>query len=397
MLKKTSIFLLIVMLLGIFSIPVLAIEDYDSVLVSHILNDTQISHLKAKGAVLMDSATGQILIEQNSHQKLPIASVTKVMSMLLIMEALDRGKIKLTDMVPVSIHSYNMGGSEVWLKPGEEFSVNDMMKAIAIHSANDATVAVAEFFSGSEGSFVDAMNERAKALGMNDSHFHDCTGLDDEGSSSANDIAIATRELTTKHPKIFDYTTVWHDTFRNGKVSLDNTNKLLHNYNGTIGLKTGFTTKAGYNLSAVVKRESFTLISVVLGEPDSNTRFAETQKIMDYGFSNFEIAKVNKKGDKVADCDVVKGVETTVGGILNNDVSLIVKTGNVAKIKKEIKLQEGLTAPLKAGQKIGEVIYKLSNKEIGKVNINAEKEVKKASFFRLFFRMILSWFGIGKK
>jgi D-alanyl-D-alanine carboxypeptidase (penicillin-binding protein 5/6) len=395
--KKISILLLVMMLVSIVSIPVFAVEDYDATLVANILSHTQVTHLQAKGSVLMDSATGQILIEQNSHQKLPIASVTKIMSMLLIMEALDSGKIKYQDMVPVSVHSYDMGGSEVWLKPGEEFSVRDMMNAIAIHSANDATVAMAEFVSGSEDTFVSAMNEKAKALGMNDTHFHDCTGLDDMGVCSANDVALMSRELITKHPNIFEFTKVWHALFRNGKTSLDNTNKLLKNYDGTIGLKTGFTTKAGYNLSAVVKRGNLMLISVVLGEPDSNTRFAETQKLMDYGFSNFEINKVNSKGDKVTDANVIKGVETTVGGVLKNDVSLIIKKGEAGKIKKDIKLQEGITAPLKAGQKIGEVIYKVDNKEIGKADITAEKEVKKASFFRLFFRMILSWFGIGKK
>jgi serine-type D-Ala-D-Ala carboxypeptidase (penicillin-binding protein 5/6) len=395
--KKTSILLIVMMMLSMFSIPVFADENYDAVIVSKILDNTQVSHLKAKEAILMDSASGQILLEQNTHQKVPIASVTKIMSMLLIMEAIDSGKIKFTDMVPVSIHSYDMGGSQVWLKPGEEFSVKDMMNAVAIHSANDATVALAEFVSGSEDSFVMAMNQKAKALGMNETHFHDCTGLDDEGYSCANDVAIMSRELIIKHPKILDFTKIWHTTFRQGKVSLDNTNKLIMNYKGTIGLKTGFTTKAGQNLSAVVKRDNMTLISVVLGEPDSNTRFAETQKLMDYGFSNFETTKVNNKGDKVAEADVVKGIETTVNGVLSKDVSLIVNKGDITKIKKEVKLQQGLTAPIKAGQKIGEVIYKLGGKEIGKADVAAEKEVQKASFFRLFFRMILSWFGIGKK
>jgi len=394
--KKASILIVILMVLNIFSIPVLAVEDYNSSLVTKILSETNVKKLRAKASILMDKTTGQIILEQNSHERLPIASVTKVMSMLLIMEAIDSGKISFEDYVPISVHSYNMGGSEVWLEPGEKVTVKEMFDAIAIHSANDATVAMAEFVGGSEEIFVAAMNKKAKALGMDDTHFHDSTGLDDKGYSSAYDVCVMSRELVLKHPKIIEFTKIWHTTFRNGKVSLDNTNKLIWNYKGTIGLKTGFTTKAGYNLSAIVEKENLTFISVVLGEPDSNTRFAESQKLMDYAFSNYSMAKVSNKSEKIVEADVSKGVETKVQGIYKSDVNLLVKTGSEGKIVKDVRLQKDITAPIKAGQKIGEVIYKVDNKEIGKADIVAEKKVEKASFIRLFFRMILSWFGIGK-
>jgi D-alanyl-D-alanine carboxypeptidase (penicillin-binding protein 5/6) len=354
--------------------------------------------LKAKAAILIDAGTGAVMFEKNSHEELPFASITKVMSMLLIMEAIDSGKITYDDMVPVSEHSYNMGGSQVYLKPGEEFSVLDMLKAVAIHSANDAVVALAEKISGSEEIFVSSMNEKAKQLGMNNTNFLDCNGLTDDGHySSAADIAKVSAELIEKHPKILEITKIWQDKFRNGQFSLDNTNRLIHTYNGANGLKTGFTTKAGYCLSASALRNNMQLIAVVLGEPDSNTRFAEAKKLLDYGYANFEIGKVKNKGEELGTVEVTKGVETSVKGVLKSDVNLMLKKGKKDEIKQNVNMIKSIEAPVKQGQKIGEVTFEDGGKVIAKEDVVASDDVKKASFVRLFFRMVVGWFGIGRK
>ncbi|MCX7923309.1 MAG: D-alanyl-D-alanine carboxypeptidase [Clostridia bacterium] len=402
MFKKVIILLTVVvfMFTNLLSVPAFAVSNadvYDSLAVTKILNKTDINDLKAKSAILMDAASGNVLFEKSSHERLPLASVTKVMSMLLVMEAIDSGKIKFEDKAPVSEYSASMGGSQAYLKPGEEFTVSEMLKAVAVHSSNDVTVALAEFLAGSEGTFVGLMNDKAKQLGMNNTNFLDCTGLTDEGHySSAYDIAIMSRELIVKHPKILEYTSIWHDTFRNGTFSLDNTNKLIKFYQGCDGLKTGFTTKAGYNLSATAIKNGMRVITVVQGEPDTNTRFAETRKLFDFGFSNFELAQVNNKGDQSGNLTVKKGVKSEVKAIYGEDVKFLVAKGSKNKIERAVTLDSDVVAPIKAGQKIGEVVYKLEGKELGKSYIVAESSVEKASFIRLFFRMVIQWFGIGR-
>lgn len=397
-----SLTLSISILVNLLAVPAFAVADsdeYSQSAVTTITQKTDMSNLKAKSAILIDASTGNILLEKDSHEKRPIASVTKIMSMLLVMEAVDSGKLSLDDKVPVSDHSYSMGGSQVWLKPGEVFTVDEMMKAVAIHSANDATVALAEKIAGSEDAFVALMNDKAKELGMNDTNFLDCTGLTDDGHySSAYDIAVMSRELINKHPKILDYTTKWLDSFRPGdhQVTLNNTNKLIKFYQGANGLKTGFTTKAGYNLSAAAKRNNLQLIGVVLGEPDSNTRFAEAQKLLDYGFINFQVTKAGSKGDEIADVSIKKGVKVKVKGILGDDVNLVLNKGQKGKITNDTVLEQNITAPVKEGQKLGEVVYKIGDNEVGRADIVAQSAVQKASFIRLFFRMVLQWFGIGK-
>ncbi len=359
---------------------------------------SKVLELKAKAAILIDADTGTVMFEKNSHEELPLASITKVMSMLLIMEAIDSGKITYEDMVPVSEHSYNMGGSQVYLKPGEEFSVLDMLKAVAIHSANDAVVALAEKISGSEEIFVSAMNDKAKQLGMNNTNFLDCNGLTDDGHySSASDIAKMSAELIHKHPKILEITKIWQDKFRNGQFSLDNTNRLIHTYNGATGLKTGFTTKAGYCLSASADRNNMKLIAVVLGEPDSDTRFSEAKKLLDYGYANYQIVKIKNKGEELGTVEVKKGVGTSVKGALKSDVSLMIKKGEKDKIKQNVKMTESIEAPIKLGQKIGEITFEDNGQIIAKEDVIAVEEIKKASFVRLFFRMVVGWFGIGRK
>jgi D-alanyl-D-alanine carboxypeptidase (penicillin-binding protein 5/6) len=325
------------------------------------------------------------------------ASITKIMSMLLIMEAIDSGKLSFDDIVPVSEHAYSMGGSQVYLKPGEEFTVTEMLKAIAIHSANDATVAVAEKIAGSEEAFVNMMNERAAELGMKDTRFLDCTGLTDDGHySTASDIAIMSRELVKNHPKVLEFTSIWLDSFRDGTFSLNNTNRLVRFYEGVNGLKTGFTSKAGYCLAATASRNNLNLISVVLGGPDSNTRFNESRKLLDYGFANFEKVKVNSKGEQMQQVLVKNGLKMEVNAILAEDVILLLKKGSKGNIESKVVIEENILAPLSEGQKIGRVIYSVNGEELGTADLVSDREVKKASFIRLFFRMALDWIGIGR-
>jgi D-alanyl-D-alanine carboxypeptidase (penicillin-binding protein 5/6) len=404
--KVLSCCLAIVLALsGLTALPVSAAaseDTYNETTVFKIMDKTDVMKLKAKGSILMDFASGKVLLENNSHERLPLASVTKVMSMLLIMEAIDSGRIALDTKVTISNHSYSMGGSQVWLEPGEIFTVEELLKAVAIHSANDATVALAEAVAGSEELFVSMMNEKAKELGMNDTFFLDCSGLTDDGHySSAYDVALMSRELMLKHPKILEYTSTWHASFRDntpGKkpVSLDNTNKLIHYYQGMVGLKTGSTNKAGYCLSASAIRNNQQLISVVLGEPDSNTRFAETRKLLDYGFANFETTQVDNKGEVVQTVAVKKGLKTSVNAIYKDDVKLLLKKGEKGKIERLVNIAANIEAPLKAGQKIGEVIYTLSGEEVGKAELVASNDIQRASFIRLLFRMILEWFSMGR-
>jgi len=370
-------------------------DDYNVQVVMQKVGNVDINNLQAKSAVLVDGVYGNVLFEKDSHQKLPIASVTKVMTMLLVIEAIDSGKLKFDEKVQVSEYAAGMGGSQAYLKPGEEFTVSDMLKAVAIHSSNDVSVSLAEKIEGSEATFVGKMNDKAKELGMNDTLFADCTGLSDEqGYSSAHDIAVMSQYLISHHPKILEYTSVWHDTFRDGKFLLDNTNKLLKLYNGADGLKTGFTSKAGYCLSATASKNGFRLISVVLGEPDTNTRFAETKALLDYGFINYQLITANKKGEKGGDIKIRKGVERTVSGIFNQDVKIPVLRSDKNKITKELKLDREIMAPVAKGQKVGQVIYKIGDKEIARADLVADKKIERGSFVRLFARMLLGWIGI---
>ncbi len=373
-----------------------ASAKYDSVAVNKLIAKTNVLDLKAKSAVLMDGASGKILNEKNSHEKLPIASVTKVMSMLLVMEAVDSGKLSFEDKVSVSDYAAGMGGSQAYLEAGEEFTVTEMMKALAIHSSNDVTVALAEKVSGSEETFVADMNRKAAELGMKDTQFLDCTGLNDDGYSSAHDVAVMSRELVMKHPRVLKFTGTWQDTFRNGTFKLDNTNKLIRFYANTDGLKTGFTNKAGFNLTATTNRNNLRLIAVVLGEPDSNTRFAEARKLLDYGFANYERVALDKKGELVGNIIVKKGIKLQVTAAYGSDTSVLVAKGEKGKIEKEVKLVPELTAPILKDQKVGEIIYKIDSEEVGRYDLVANESVNKVSFTKLFARLVVRWFSVGR-
>ena len=333
--------------------------------------------LNAKSAILMEEATGNILYESNPDERLPIASVTKVMTMLLIMEAVDSGKISLDDMVTVSENAMSYGGSTMFLETGEQLTVNDMLKGIAVASANDGCVAMAEHLAGSESAFVDMMNEKAKELGMENTHFMNTNGLDeDDHYSSARDVAIMSRELM-KHETIFNYTSIWMDTLRGGKFQLANTNKLIRFYDGANGLKTGSTSKALCCLSAAAKRNDMQLIAVVLGAPTSAERFASAKSLLDYGFANYAVNTQITAGDEVQKIAVEKGVDKEVGVVAGDSCSTLVKKGQEDNTTKEIKIDETITAPIEAGQKIGTMTISRDGEVIADIDLNASSAVEK--------------------
>lgn len=333
--------------------------------------------LNAKSAILMEKSTGNILYESNPDERLPIASVTKVMTMLLIMEAVDSGKISLDDMVTVSENAMSYGGSTMFLETGEQLTVNDMLKGIAVASANDGCVAMAEHLAGSESAFVDMMNEKAKKLGMENTHFMNTNGLDeDDHYSSARDVAIMSRELM-KHETIFNYTSIWMDTLRGGKFQLANTNKLIRFYDGANGLKTGSTSKALCCLSAAAKRNDMQLIAVVLGAPTSAERFASAKSLLDYGFANYAVNTQITAGDEVQKIAVEKGVDKEVGVVAGDSCSTLVKKGQEDNITKEIKIDETITAPIEAGQKIGTMTISRDGEVIADIDLNASSAVEK--------------------
>lgn len=333
--------------------------------------------LNAKSAILMEESTGNILYESNPDERLPIASVTKVMTMLLIMEAVDSGKISLDDMVTVSENAMSYGGSTMFLETGEQLTVNDMLKGIAVASANDGCVAMAEHLAGSESAFVDMMNEKAKKLGMENTHFMNTNGLDeDDHYSSARDVAIMSRELM-KHETIFNYTSIWMDTLRGGKFQLANTNKLIRFYDGANGLKTGSTSKALCCLSAAAKRNDMQLIAVVLGAPTSAERFASAKSLLDYGFANYAVNTQITAGDEVQKIAVEKGVDKEVDVVAGDSCSTLVKKGQEDNITKEIKIDETITAPIEAGQKIGTMTISRDGEVIADIELNASSAVEK--------------------
>lgn len=343
--------------------------------------------ITSKSAILIEQTSGKIIYEHNSHEKLSPASVTKIMSLLLVMEALERGDITLDTMVTTSPHAAGKGGSQIWLKEGEQMNVNDLLKATVIASANDATAALAEAVAGSEETFVGMMNERAAQLGMNDTTFKNCTGLDADGHlTSAYDISIMSRELLA-HKLITDYSTVWMDTLRDGKSELVNTNKLVRFYEGTTGLKTGTTSKAGYCLSASATRENLSLIAVVMDSPSSKVRFNEARELLSFGFANFTCVKVDLP-EKIEDVKVTGGMCDTVPVKIEGTVEVVLEKIKKDTVSTEIVLPESINAPIEKGQPIGECIVKSEDKEIARIKILADDSVGKMTFGKAFLTLL---------
>lgn len=350
----------------------------------------------AQSAVLMDADTGTIILEKNRDAKLPPASITKIMTMLLIMEAIDSGKIKMNDRVTTSEYAASMGGSQIFLEPGEEMTVQDMLKGIAMASANDASVAMAEKIAGSEENFVQMMNERAEQLGMKNTHFMNSSGLPAKDHyTSAYDIAIMSRELL-KHAEITKFTSVYQDYLRKDTEKpfwLVNTNKLVRFYSGADGLKTGFTSEAKFCLSATAKRDNFRVIAVVLGEPNTKTRNAEVAKMFDYAFAQYASFPIFKKGDQLGSFRVAKGEVDDVPLVAETPYSILIKKGEATDgIRHELQLNSDLRAPIQQGQPIGKLIVYKGEAQIAEFMLKSPISVDKAGWWTLFKRSLHSMF-----
>lgn len=353
-------------------------------------NENPVLELTAKSAVLMEQSTGKVLFTKKPDEKLPIASVNKIMTMLLTMEAIDSGRISLEDIVVASERAKSMGGSTIFLDTGEEMSVSDLLKGIAVASGNDACVAIGEHIAGSEEGFVQMMNNRAAELGMQNTIFKNTNGLDVEGQySTAADVALMSRELL-KHPKIFEYTTIWMDDLRNGKFQLNNTNKLVRFYKGANGLKTGSTSQALFCVSGTAIRDNLQLIAVVLASPTSKERFADASKLLDYGFANYSIKRVVAAGEDLGSIKTDKGIEDTLPITAKDNFDVLLSKGD-ASPEFEVMVPESIMAPVKQGDKVGEVIVKLKGDEIGRVDVIASANVKKLGFSSIYYRLIKIW------
>lgn len=351
--------------------------------------------LDCGAACLIEQNSGLIIYDYNMHEKLRPASVTKIMSLLLIMEALDSGKIQLTDKIPCTEDAAKMGGSQIWLDVRETLTVEEMLKAICVVSANDCVVAMADYLEGSQDAFVKRMNQKAQELGMNDTTFKNCHGIDEDGHlTSAYDIAIMSRELLMNHPSITKYTTIWMDSLRDGKSSLVNTNKLVRNYNGCTGLKTGSTSIALYNLSASATRNNLSLIAVVLKAPTPAIRFSNAQKLLDYGFSNYTVTSFGKKGDVIKSVEIKKGTTSSIDAILENDAEVLMSNGNNKDVTQEIKLDDTFNAPILEGQKLGEVEFSINGNVVSTVNLVANKSSDKLSFGSIIKFVMNKWFNM---
>lgn len=349
--------------------------------------------LSCKAALLMDSATGTVLYENNSHEKMPMASVTKIMTMLIAMENIDSGKMSYDDTVTGSAYAKSMGGSTIFLDEGEQLSVNDILKGIAVASGNDAAVAMAEHIAGSAPAFVEMMNKRAAELGMKDTHFVNCNGLDADGHySSAYDIALMSRELL-KHPGIHKFTTIWLDSLRDGKFTLSNTNKLVRFYDGCTGLKTGSTSKAGFCISATAKRNNMHLIAVIMAAPTSKQRQADASALLNYGFSTYSVTDAVTKSEKIKDVSVNKGTEAKCPVVCADNVSTLSKKGEKVEIKKIVKLKKNVTAPVSKGEKAGELICMNGKKEVGRTELLYDGDVKKMTVFCAYGLIVDKWLG----
>lgn len=379
--RSKYVILLIIMILAISAYPAFA----------------QNMQVDAKGSVLMDANTGKILFEQDAHDKVFPASVTKIMTLLITMENLGRGVISLDDTVTISENAAGMGGSQLYMEAGETKTVEQLLKAITIASGNDASVAIAEHIAGSKELFVEMMNQRAKELGMKDTHFVNCNGLhNDEHYTSAYDVALMSRELL-KHKKIFDWTTIWMEDIQVGKegrfktITMVNTNKLLRRYDGVDGLKTGYTTKAKHCISVTAKKGSLRLVAVVMAAPTSETRFKEGANLLNYGFARYTSVSIATRNDVINQLKVTKGMEEYVDVMPSEDVSILVTKGKENTLEREVKMPEFIKAPIKEGQKVGELVINQEGNTVQKVDLIASKAIEKRGMFRTLWRTIVGW------
>ncbi len=378
--KKTiSIILAVILLVCVFSTEVFA-ENYPRMEVE----------IRAKSSILMDCSSGKVLMAQNADEKLYPASVTKIMSMILVFEAVDSGKISLEDTVTTSANASKKGGSQIWLKEGEQMTVNEMLKATAIASANDACTALGEFIAGSDEAFVNMMNEKAEQLGMTNTHFDNCTGLDDSTDNhftTAYDIALMARELL-KHERIKDYSTVWMDNLRGGETQLVNTNKLVRTYDGITGLKTGTTSKAGCCVCATAQRDGLELIAVVMGSDNSKDRFNGAKSLLDWGFANYSAASLVSDSTLITEVNVINGSEEKIMPIVKEEKTALINKGRQGDIIQKIELPVDVEAPVEENQILGKVTFLLDGETIGELKLFAPHSVKKLSFYENYKRLL---------
>ena len=352
-------------------------------------DDTPPVEIKAKAAVLMDASTGKVLLKHNESEKLYPASVTKIMPLLIIVEAIDSGKIKLTDVVTVSANAASKGGSQIWLKEGEQMTVDDLLKATAVYSANDACTALGEYVAGSEDAFVAMLNERASQLGMKNTYFENCTGLDDTTEkhlTTALDVATMSRELL-KHEMIINYTTIWMDSLRNGETELVNTNKLVRFFEGTTGLKTGTTSKAGCCVSASAKRNGTHLIAVVLGSENSSDRFETAKALLNWGFSNYVTVTPVIDPSLIPEVIVINGVKESIMPVIPKPESVLIPKGKEGEIKQSIDLAVDAAAPVEKGQVLGKISFTLGDENLVEYKLTSPESVKPLTFTVVLFRV----------
>ncbi len=348
--------------------------------------------LTAPSAVLMEASTGRVLFEKDSHQVRPCASITKVMTLCLTFDAIESGQLSLTDTLTASAHASSMGGSDIWLKEGETMTVDDLLKATVIMSANDAAVVLAENVAGSEEAFVQRMNEKAEELGMADTVFKNCNGLDEEGHvTSAHDVALMSRELIT-HEKIFDYTLTWIDYVRDGQTQLVNTNKLIRSYSGITGLKTGTTSQAGSCITATAERDSLALISVVLGADSTDHRFQDAAALLDYGFANWAVTV--PETPVLEDVPVAGGMEETVPVRAGEAPKLLTSAAEKGKVEQSVELFPDLAAPVNEGDVVGKIVYRVNGEDVAQVDIAAAGNVEKITFSSAFRYLLHSLFAL---
>lgn len=379
--KATAILLSVIMMCGILGVFASA------------ENESQMPvDVRAKSAVLMDQSTGTVLMRMNENEKLYPASVTKIMSMLLVAEAIDSNTIRLTDAVTTSTNASKKGGSQIWLKEGETMTVDELLKATAVYSANDACTALGEYIAGSDEAFVTMMNDRAQELGMKNTHFDNCTGLDDTSAThltTAYDIALMSKELM-KHQFIQQYTKIWMDSLRDGKTELVNTNKLIRFYEGATGLKTGTTSKAGCCISATATRNGTSLIAVVMGADNSKDRFEGAKAMLNWGFANYETVTPEIDKSLITNVNIIKGEEKTLTPQISGGFGFLIPKGKQKNITQEIDLAAAVEAPVESNQTLGTVTVKLDGKKLGEYKLTAPHYVEKLSFKTVFIRMICS-------
>ena len=356
-----------------------------------VMADGEALDLKAKSAILIEQGTGRVLYEKDSSTKSAPASITKIMSLILVFEAIDNGALTYDTILACSDSAAALGGSQIWLEPGETMSVHELLKAVCVVSANDATVMLAEAVAGSEESFVALMNDKAKELNMNNTNFVNCTGLDAENHySCALDVALMSAELL-KHEKVTEYTTIWMDSLRNGESELVNTNKLVRFYEGCTGLKTGTTSGAGYCLSASAKRDGLSLIAVVMNGETSKDRFAAAQKLLNYGYAhykNMEIVPSNEEFSVKVNKGTVDSLKLTAEGTLY----ALVKKSEKGEITSQVMLPDSVKAPIKKGDKIGEIVYSINDREIGIIELLSDKNIEKKTVFSSFVTLFRALF-----